>query len=78
MQLDLDLVEVSFSCGYFCKSCLKSFPTMKEISKHSTRHVKHRRKSKTLNYCLEEYGFIQTVNSEIRDMPYLTQLRRVF
>lgn len=77
IQLDLDGFDVVFSCGYKCNSCLKYFQTMKEVSKHTTRHVRHRRKSKTINYVLEQFRLITTVNSEIRSMQDVIQIGRV-
>jgi len=73
-QLDLDGFETIWSNGYKCKLCLKFFTSMQESSKHQAKHVKHRRKKKTLNHCLENFRLEHTVNYENRYMPNIVNL----
>lgn len=77
IQLDLDGFDVVFSCGYKCNSCLKYFQTMKEVSKHTTRHAKRRRSKQTINYVLEQFRLIAVENSEIRNTHDVIQIGRV-
>jgi len=76
-QMTLEGFDSDFINGYKCHSCLQFFQTMREVSKHTTRHAKRKRKSKTINYCLEEFGFITSKNYELRNIQHLHQLSRV-